>query len=160
MNVPEFFVKTWESEMPKFLKVLRAMPEGHLDYTPHERSTKAGDLAWQLVEEQRHLTAVATAGKVEWNMRPRPATVAGIITEWETATAALRDALKGYDEAKSESTVTMTMGGSDWSDTLGAMLWGFLLDMIHHRGQLTTYLRPMGGKVPAIYGPSADDPGQ
>ena len=34
-----------------------------------------------------------------------------------------------------------------------------LNDAIHHRGQLTTYLRPMGGKVPSIYGPSADDPG-
>jgi uncharacterized damage-inducible protein DinB len=37
------------------------------------------------------------------------------------------------------------------------MAWGFLLDQIHHRGQLTTYLRPMGSTVPAIYGPSADE---
>ena len=36
--------------------------------------------------------------------------------------------------------------------------WGFLLDIIHHRGQLSTYLRPMGAKVPQIYGPSADEP--
>jgi uncharacterized damage-inducible protein DinB len=35
--------------------------------------------------------------------------------------------------------------------------WGFLLDLIHHRGQLSTYLRPMGSTVPAIYGPSADE---
>jgi len=35
--------------------------------------------------------------------------------------------------------------------------WGFLLDQIHHRGQLSTYLRPMGSTVPAIYGPSADE---
>jgi len=39
------------------------------------------------------------------------------------------------------------------------MLWGFLFDAIHHRGQLSSYLRPMGAKVPSIYGPSADDPG-
>ena len=37
------------------------------------------------------------------------------------------------------------------------MAWGFLLDQIHHRGQLSTYLRPMGAKVPAIYGASADE---
>jgi uncharacterized damage-inducible protein DinB len=36
--------------------------------------------------------------------------------------------------------------------------WGFLLDIIHHRGQLSTYLRPMGSTVPQIYGPSADEP--
>jgi len=47
-----------------------------------------------------------------------------------------------------------------WQDTIGQFLWGFLFDCIHHRGQLSTYLRPMGGKVPSIYGPSADDPGQ
>ena len=47
-----------------------------------------------------------------------------------------------------------------WEDSVGAFVWGFLFDLIHHRGQLTTYLRPMGGKVPSIYGPSADDSGQ
>jgi DinB family len=36
--------------------------------------------------------------------------------------------------------------------------WGFLFDIVHHRGQITTYLRPMGAKVPQIYGPSADEP--
>jgi hypothetical protein len=36
--------------------------------------------------------------------------------------------------------------------------WGFLFDIVHHRGQISTYLRPMGAKVPQIYGPSADEP--
>jgi len=39
----------------------------------------------------------------------------------------------------------------------GDFLWFILFDAIHHRGQLSAYLRPMGGKVPAIYGPSADE---
>ena len=43
---------------------------------------------------------------------------------------------------------------------LGEFMWGILFDTIHHRGQLSAYLRPMGGKVPSIYGPSADDSGQ
>jgi uncharacterized damage-inducible protein DinB len=43
--------------------------------------------------------------------------------------------------------------------SLGDMLFGILFDEIHHRGQLSTYLRPMGARVPSIYGPSADDPG-
>ena len=46
-----------------------------------------------------------------------------------------------------------------WETSLGDMLFGFLFDAIHHRGQLSSYLRPMGAKVPSIYGPSADDPG-
>ena len=51
-------------------------------------------------------------------------------------------------------------GAPAWEDTIAQFVWGFLFDAVHHRGQLTTYLRPMGGKVPSIYGPSADDPGQ
>jgi uncharacterized damage-inducible protein DinB len=38
------------------------------------------------------------------------------------------------------------------------MAWGFLFDIIHHRGQITTYLRPMGSTVPQVYGPTADEP--
>ena len=50
-------------------------------------------------------------------------------------------------------------GNVAWESSLGDMLFGFLFDAIHHRGQLSSYLRPMGAKVPSIYGPSADDPG-
>ena len=51
------------------------------------------------------------------------------------------------------------MAGQQVMNETGAEnAWGFLLDIIHHRGQLTTYLRPMGSTVPQIYGPSADEP--
>jgi uncharacterized damage-inducible protein DinB len=46
-----------------------------------------------------------------------------------------------------------------WETSLGDMLFGFMFDAIHHRGQLSSYLRPIGAKVPSIDGPSADDPG-
>jgi uncharacterized damage-inducible protein DinB len=45
-------------------------------------------------------------------------------------------------------------------DTVGGLLWIALFDTVHHRGQLSTYIRPMGGNVPSIYGPSADDAGE
>jgi uncharacterized damage-inducible protein DinB len=38
------------------------------------------------------------------------------------------------------------------------LAWSFLFDIVHHRGQISTYLRPMGAKVPSIYGPSGDEP--
>jgi hypothetical protein len=47
-----------------------------------------------------------------------------------------------------------------WETSLGDMLYGFLFDAIHRRGQLSSYLRPMGAKVALIYGPSANDPGE
>jgi uncharacterized damage-inducible protein DinB len=46
-----------------------------------------------------------------------------------------------------------------WESTRGGMAWGMLFDLIHHRGQLSVYIRPMGGKVPSIYGPSGDEQG-
>jgi uncharacterized damage-inducible protein DinB len=63
------------------------------------------------------------------------------------------------DMAWGEKARFLVDGNVVWETTLGEMLWGILFDAIHHRGQLSTYLRPMGGKVPSIYGPSADDPG-
>jgi uncharacterized damage-inducible protein DinB len=42
--------------------------------------------------------------------------------------------------------------------SVSGMAWSFLFDLVHHRGQISTYLRPMGAKVPQIYGPSADEP--
>jgi hypothetical protein len=39
-----------------------------------------------------------------------------------------------------------------------AQAWGFLFDIVHHRGQITTYLRAMGSTVPQVYGPTADEP--
>jgi uncharacterized damage-inducible protein DinB len=159
MNVPDFYVKTWESEMPAFGRVLRALPQDKLDYRPHERSTAAGDLAWQLVIEQRALAAVAKSGEFPWDMSGKPSTLDGIVEEWDKATADLRQQLAGFDQARADRQVKIMMGENAWSDALGSMLWGFLLDLIHHRGQLSSYIRPMGGKVPSIYGPSGDEAG-
>jgi uncharacterized damage-inducible protein DinB len=63
------------------------------------------------------------------------------------------------DEAWGRTVRLLMNGRSVWETTLGDMLFGFLFDAVHHRGQLSSYLRPMGGKVPSIYGPSGDDPG-
>ncbi len=163
MENHEFFVKRWESEQPAFGKVLRAMPGDQLAYRPHERSKSAGDLAWQLAEEQGHLCNLLESekGEIHWVERPRPATAKEIVTAWETATGKLRGQLQKLDASTCARPAKMLMGGTPvWTDTIGNMLWGYLFDMVHHRGQLSTYLRPMGGKVPAIYGPSADDSGE
>lgn len=157
MEIHEFFLKRWEVEQGGFAKVLRAMPEGQLAWRPHERSKSAGELAWQLVLEQRQLVEMIEKGETRWEPSPHPDTVGAIVEAWETATAELRAALSRVDAARAAKPARLLLGGDQaWSDRLDNMLWGYLFDMVHHRGQLSTYLRPMGGKVPAIYGPSAD----
>ena len=160
MSTREFFLQRWEQEQPAFAKVLRAIPEGQLGYRPHERCTPAGALAWQLVEEQKQLAEMLDTGQVKFALTQHPANATDIAAEWEKATDALRAKLKSADDAKWAGSAKLVMGeGAEWSDTLENMCWGYLFDMVHHRGQLTAYLRPMGGKVPSIYGPSADDAG-
>ncbi len=66
--------------------------------------------------------------------------------------------LRNLDAAKWEARVPfMFQGQTVMNETGFDNAWGFLLDIIHHRGQLSTYLRPMGSTVPSIYGPSADE---
>ena len=160
MENHKFWVQRWESELAAFGKVLRAIPEGQLDYKPHERSTSAGALAWQLAEEQGQLADLLDKGTIVLEMTPHPKTAAEIVAAWDAATEKVRARLAAVDAEKWASPADFVMGGqSVWKDTVGGMFWGYLFDMVHHRGQLSSYLRPMGGKVPAIYGPSADDPG-
>ena len=160
MSTREFFIQRWESEQPAFGKVLRAVPEGQLRYKPHERSAAAGAIAWQLAEEQKQLAELLMSGQILFELRPHPANASDIVAAWDKATADLRSHLTAADDAKWSSTAKFLMDGNvAWSDTVENMFWGYLFDMVHHRGQLSAYLRPMGGKVPSIYGPSADDTG-
>lgn len=160
MSSREYFLKKWEQEQTAFGKVLRALPDGQLDYRPHERSASAGGIAWQLAYEQHCFGLMAGKGEIAWDMGPRPATLDEIVAAWDKSTEEVRSLLADVDEAKWKGEVTFLMNGAVVDKgTLEDYFWGFLLDMIHHRGQLSAYIRPMGGKVPAIYGPSADDSG-
>ena len=160
MNTREFFTKRWEQELPAFRKVLGALPENQLAYRPHEKCTAAGTLGWQIADEQKQLSDLIQTGEVHYQPTPCPPKVADIVAAWDKATADLRSRLKSVDEKKWAAPAKFFMGGKGvWTDTVENMFWGYLFDMVHHRGQLTAYLRPMGGKVPAIYGPSADDAG-
>lgn len=160
MNNREFFIERWEAEVPAFGRVLRAVPENQLTYRPHERSTASGALAWQLAEEQRHLCELLDTGQINADTKPHPTKVKDIVAAWDKATSDLRARLKAAkDERWSGSGKFMRDGKAVWQDTVQNLAWGYLFDMVHHRGQLSAYLRPMGGKVPAIYGPSADDRG-
>jgi uncharacterized damage-inducible protein DinB len=70
----------------------------------------------------------------------------------------LTDKVGKLDEAGWNAKADFYYGGKKVNESpIGEFLWMCLFDAIHHRGQLTTYLRPMGSKVPAIYGPSADE---
>jgi uncharacterized damage-inducible protein DinB len=160
MNTREYFIQCLQSEKPTFVKVFRAIPPDQLAYRPHPRSTSTGDLVWLLAGELHDACDLIDHHEVAFKQTPAPAKLDESIAVYEKNAAELEKRLAKVDDAAwGKSAKFLVDGNVAWEAPLGDMLWGFLFDAIHHRGQLSAYLRPMGGKVPSIYGPSADDPG-
>jgi uncharacterized damage-inducible protein DinB len=148
-----------KAEVPTFIKVLKAVPGDQAGYKPHPRSTSAGDLVWLLAVELRDACELLESGEVNYVETAAPG-VSDAVAAYEKNAANLQAQVAKADDARWEGPARLKMGGKVvWETTVGDMLFGFLFDAIHHRGQLSSYLRPMGAKVPSIYGPSADDPG-
>jgi uncharacterized damage-inducible protein DinB len=156
----EFCIDRRKSELPAFVRVLKAVPQGRLDYRPDPKARTAAELAWLLVAAEGALLSLLETGTVEWKETKPPARIDEIVAAFERNAAAVNERLGRLDEAGWQKKGRLLMdGGGAWEETMAEMAWGFLFDAVHHRGQLSTYLRPMGGKVPSIYGPSADDSG-
>ena len=158
-NFREYYLQCLDAEVPTFIRVLKAVPPDQAGYKPHPRSTSAGDLVWLLAVELKDACEVVDTGVVNYAERPAPP-VAESIAEYEKNAATLKARLAKVTDAQWDGPARLKLGDNVvWETTLGDMLFGFLFDAIHHRGQLSSYLRPMGAKVPSIYGPSGDDPG-
>jgi uncharacterized damage-inducible protein DinB len=158
-NFREYYAQCFDAEKPKFVRVMKAVPADQAGYRPHPRSTSAGDLVWLLASELRDACELIDNGKVNFRAHPAPA-VPEAVAQYERNAEDLQKRVKTLDDTKWDAKAQFLVDGSvAWEAPLGDMLFGFLFDAIHHRGQLSSYLRPMGAKVPAIYGPSADDPG-
>jgi uncharacterized damage-inducible protein DinB len=158
MSHREFFVARLNAELPAFQRVIRALPADQLDYRPHEKNTSARHLAWQLANEMKDLVELFAKSEIHFAPSEPPATHEEIASAFERNSQAALDAAKSVAEDRWEMPAKFYAGGNlAWEEGTGEMAWGYLFDMVHHRGQLSAYLRPMGGKVPSIYGPSADD---
>ncbi|OLB08709.1 MAG: hypothetical protein AUH06_01770 [Gemmatimonadetes bacterium 13_2_20CM_69_27] len=160
MSTRAFCLARRKTEIPTFTKVLKAVPQGRQEYRPEPKSRSAAELATLLAAEEAALVSLLDTGTVQWKNQPPGARLADIVASYERDARAVNDRLERLDETGWTKQGRFLMEGAPpWEDTIENFVWGMFFDAIHHRGQLTTYLRPMGGKVPAIYGPSADDPG-
>ena len=160
MNSREYYGQRLKAEVPTFLRVLRAVPSDKAAYRPDPRSSSAAGIGWLLASEMRDACTLIDRQELNYVESPPPADFEESIAEYERQAQALETKVATLDDAAWDGKAHFLVNGAvAWETTLGDMLWGFLFDAIHHRGQLSSYLRPMGAKVPAIYGPSADDPG-
>jgi len=159
MTEKETFLNTWDREFQTTIKVLKAYPPDKLDLKPHERSRSARELAWTFVVEEKVIAAII-AGKIDFqNLPPAPATLREILTAYENAHKEMARKVKGLRADAFNKTIPFPVGPKQMGDVRrGDVFWTMLLDGVHHRGQFSVYLRMAGGKVPSIYGPSADEP--
>ncbi len=154
----EFFALRVEAEVAGFGKVLRAVPSEKFDYRPHEKNASAGDLAWQIASEMVILVDLLETGVADYRPGPRPATSEEIAKTFEEGAHRAIDRARSMHENLWKGPGKFLFDGQvAWEASVADIAWGFLLDLVHHRGQLTVYLRPMGAKVPSVYGPSGDE---
>lgn len=154
------FADVYGKEHATTLKVLKAYPADRASYRPHERSNSALQLAWTFVVEN-NVAIAALKGPLDLGggFPPAPATFAEVLAAYEASAKEMMKVLEATPDARLGETVKFFSGPKQMADyPVIEFLWFMLMDSIHHRGQLSVYLRCAGGKVPSIYGPSADEP--
>ena len=155
------FHTAYDRESATTLKVLRAYPADQGALKPHERSSSAHTIGATFVVEQRMILATLRDGNVLGSGvgTGLPETFDDVVATFERDRAAVLDAVRAAGPAQIDRTVQFFTGPKQLGDyAVTDFLWFLLHDQIHHRGQLSVYLRMAGGKVPSIYGPTADEP--
>ena len=157
MTNREFFVQLCASEYPRFLGVLQATPSGSLDYRPHPKSRSAYELVGHLIGHEQDLEELLESGNINHRLQVPFQTVDEAISIYRAARAGVESRLTRLNDSDWDFAGKFLVNGQTIMEMPRRDLaWMLMLDAVHHRGQLSTYLRPMGGKVPSIYGPSAD----
>jgi uncharacterized damage-inducible protein DinB len=154
------FLDTFVSEHATTMKVLHAFPAAQGDFKPHPRSNSARDLAWTFAMEQALLSAAMTDTlKITGAFPKAEGDFSAIVKKFDSDFKALVELIKKTPDSRfNDGTVNFFVAPKTMGDIpVGAFCWFTLCDQIHHRGQLSVYVRMAGGKVPSIYGPSADE---
>ena len=163
MTLTQHFIAELEAEAPRTRRVLEAVPKGHDDWKPHEKSMALARLAslvatmpsWvNLIVEQDELDLTPPGGSTY-----RPPSIAELTTKHDELVAAAKACLqKTNDQYLMTTNWRLKAGGHVvLNDPRHVVLRDTFNHLAHHRGQLTVYLRLLGQPVPAVYGPSADD---
>ena len=164
MKLTELFLAELAREVDRSRRALEQVPAGKYDWKPHEKSMQFGYLAdmvatipsWVAMEVKENELDVAPA---QPRMKPEPKeNSAALLAALDKTGADARAALEGTTDEHLQTTWRLLARGQVVQE---APRYEMIRDTInhwaHHRGQMTVYLRLMGAKVPAIYGPSADD---
>lgn len=151
-----------KDERARTKRVLDNFPASASEMRPHATSPTARELT-HVFSLEAGIGTMAVKGTLDLSkmgsMPPAPATWSEVMKAFDASYDALLHALDGTTDADLATTVTFMTGPKQMGPMRKLDLLRFMLnDHIHHRGQLSVYLRMSGGKVPSIYGPSKDEP--
>lgn len=149
-------IADFENEMAATKRIIGAIPAGKESYAPDSKNMTAIDLAWHIARVDAFLLNGVAEGQFVRGSADRPAelrTGQDIVAWYDKNVPAAVARVKGLSGEQLAKTV-------DFFGVMQLPAANFVLfttkHCVHHRGQLSAYLRPMGAKVPAIYGQSAD----
>ena len=165
MKLTEFFREELDREVDRSRKALEQVPDGQYQWKPHERSMIFGYLAdmvatiptWISMEIDRDELDIAPP-EGQGTKKEQKETKAELLKALDEAATGARSALeKTSDEHLMTNWKLLAQGNVVMELPRYQFIQETINHWAHHRGQMTVYLRLMGAKVPALYGPSADD---
>jgi len=165
MSIAQSLLPEFDHETANTRKVLERVPEAHVAWKPHAKSYSLGDLAlhlaslptWTAITLQQPELDLDASGsappKRVWESR------SALLKTFDANVAAARAVLAATPDADMMKPWTMKKGGKAvFTMPRVAVLRAFVMNhAVHHRGQLTVYLRLKDVPLPAIFGPSADE---
>jgi len=151
----DFILPQIEQESATTRKVLACIPAETCQYKPSEKCMSALELATHIAAAEAFFLSGVLNGAFEWK-QPDLKTPAEVLAFYDATVPPLIAQVGALSGEKLAQPIAFAI----WNDPGVLYLNLHLKHSIHHRGQLSAYLRPMGSKVPSIYGPSADEPVQ
>lgn len=136
--------------------MIEAIPLNHGDYKPEPIAKTALELAWHIVAAEHRFYSGVTAGQLDFTPRPRPENLRNSADIAKFYAESFVKDLEALQKTTGEQLAKMIDFRGMFQMPAVAFIDLGLRHTIHHRGQLSVYLRPAGGKVPAIYGESYD----
>ena len=161
MTNHEFFIQRYTYEHPIFVKICEAVPADQLEWRPHQKSRSAKELVGHLIGHEQDLVELADDGVINHRNQVPFTSVAQGVELYRQTHRTLAEKLSTLDDRTWDEKPAKFLADGHLIAEMpySGLMWMLFFDSIHHRGQLSTYLRPMGGTVPSIYGPSGDDEG-
>jgi uncharacterized damage-inducible protein DinB len=160
INNLQFFKECLSNELQATVAIIDSIPPDGLAYKPHYANRTAGEIIEHLICHMVDMRTLIKEFSVDETFShvfkgPKEASLE-MQSVWKEVQGLLADLDENVWEEKESK--LFIHGNLFIALPINRMMWFFFFDIIHHRGQLSTYVRPMGGKVPIIYGSSGDFP--